>query len=149
MRILANSEDPDEIPHNATFHQGRRPHSLLIQKRSFVKEVQFFLQIIDYDPPLSIMDHPKLIVSNQREEPITNAVHKGYCKAKTVQPGPFSILISEVRWVLSVHLTTSFDETWRLDRIDCASDIMLGNDETGDMIHIRGSTPGRRQSKTL
>ena len=41
MRTLANSEDPDEMLHNAAFHQGL--HFLLRQKRSSEKEIQFLL----------------------------------------------------------------------------------------------------------
>ena len=40
MGTLANSDDPDEIPHNAAFHQGL--HCLLSQNRSSEKEIQFF-----------------------------------------------------------------------------------------------------------
>ena len=36
---LANSEKPDKMLHNAAFHQGL--HSLLSQKRSSEKEIQF------------------------------------------------------------------------------------------------------------
>ena len=36
MGTLANSEDPDEMPHNAAFHQGL--YYLLIPKRSSEKE---------------------------------------------------------------------------------------------------------------
>ena len=39
MGTLANSEDPDEMSHNATFHQG--PHCLLRLKQSSAKEIQF------------------------------------------------------------------------------------------------------------
>ena len=35
---LANSEDQDEMPHNAAFHQGL--HHFLRQKRSSEKEIQ-------------------------------------------------------------------------------------------------------------
>ena len=39
MSTLANNEDPDEMPLNATFHQGL--HCLLRQKLSLEKEIQF------------------------------------------------------------------------------------------------------------
>ena len=39
MGTLANSEDPDEMPHNAAFHQGL--HCLLRLKLSSEKEIQF------------------------------------------------------------------------------------------------------------
>ena len=38
MRTLANSEYPDEMPHNVAFHQGI--HGLLRQKQSPEKEIQ-------------------------------------------------------------------------------------------------------------
>ena len=39
MRTLANSEDPDEMPHIAAFHQGL--YCLPRQKRYIEKEMQF------------------------------------------------------------------------------------------------------------
>ena len=39
IHTLANSEDPDELPHNVAFHQGL--HYLIIQKQSSEKEIQF------------------------------------------------------------------------------------------------------------
>ena len=41
MGTYANSEDPDEMLHNAAFHQGL--HCLLRQNLSSVKEIQYFL----------------------------------------------------------------------------------------------------------
>ena len=66
MRTLANSKDPDEILHNAAFHQGL--HCLLRQKRSSEKEILFLREIITCDPSIYTMNHPKFIVSNQKEE---------------------------------------------------------------------------------
>ena len=40
MRTLANSEDQDEMLHNAAFQQGH--HCLLRQKGSSKKEIQFY-----------------------------------------------------------------------------------------------------------
>ena len=48
MRIEANSEGPDEMPHNAAFHQGL--HCLLRQKRSSEKEIQYFWGILTCAP---------------------------------------------------------------------------------------------------
>ena len=45
---FANSEDPDEMPHDVAFHQGL--HFLLRQKQSSEKEIQYFLEIITCDP---------------------------------------------------------------------------------------------------
>ena len=42
MHTLANSEDLDEMPNNAAFHQGL--HSLLTQNRSSEKEIQFLFE---------------------------------------------------------------------------------------------------------
>ena len=39
MCTLANSEDPDEMQHNAAFHQGL--HCLLRLKKASEKEIQF------------------------------------------------------------------------------------------------------------
>ena len=39
MGTLENSDDPDEMPQNAAFHQGL--HCLLKQKQSSEKEKQF------------------------------------------------------------------------------------------------------------
>ena len=69
-----NSEDPDEMSHNAAFHQGL--HCLLRQTKTFsVKEIQYFLEIITCGPSIYIyiytMDHPEFIKSNQREESIS------------------------------------------------------------------------------
>ena len=57
MGTLANSEDPDEMLHNAAFHQGI--HCLLKQKRSSEKKLQSYLEIIFCDPSIYTMDHPK------------------------------------------------------------------------------------------
>ena len=52
-----NSEEPDEMPHDAAFHQGL--HCLLWQNRSSEKEA-----IITCDPSKDTMDHPALTVAN-------------------------------------------------------------------------------------
>ena len=43
MITFTNSEDPDEMPLNAAFHQGL--HYLLRFKRSSVKKIHFFLKL--------------------------------------------------------------------------------------------------------
>ena len=63
MRTLANSVDPDEMPHSATFYQGL--HCL------HRKEIQYFLEITTCDLSIYTMDHHKFIVSNQKEESIS------------------------------------------------------------------------------
>ena len=65
MCTLANSDDPDERPHNAAFHQG--PYCLLRLKR---EGIQFYEEIIICDPSNYTMDHSKFIVLNQKEESI-------------------------------------------------------------------------------
>ena len=68
MSTLANSEDPDEMLHNAAFHQGL--HCLPRQKQSSEKERQFYLESITCDPTIYTKDNPKFIVPNQKEESI-------------------------------------------------------------------------------
>ena len=46
---LANSEDPDEMPHNVAFHQGL--HCLLRLNRSSEKEIQYFKKKIKICDP--------------------------------------------------------------------------------------------------
>ena len=68
MGTLANSDDPDEMQHNAAFHQDR--HCLLRLKQSSEKEIQFLLEIITCDALIDTTNHSKFIVSNGAEEPI-------------------------------------------------------------------------------
>ena len=70
MRTLTNSEHSDEMPLNAAFHQGL--HCLLREKQSSDKEIQFNLAIIIYNPSIYTMEHPKLIISNQKENPLVH-----------------------------------------------------------------------------
>ena len=58
MRTLANSEDPDELPHHAAVHHGL--HCLLRQKQSSKKKK---LEMLTCDPSISTMYHPKFILS--------------------------------------------------------------------------------------
>ena len=44
MSTLAKNEDPDEMLHDAAFHQGL--HRLLRQKRSSENGIQYYLEII-------------------------------------------------------------------------------------------------------
>ena len=68
MGILANSENPDEMPHYAAFHQG--VHCLPRPKQSSVKEIHLCLEIITCEPFICTMNHPKFIVSYRMEESI-------------------------------------------------------------------------------
>ena len=87
MGTLANSEDPDEMPQNAAFHQG--VHCLLRQNQSSEKAIHYFLKIINCDPSTYIMDHPDFIVCSFVENSIglkTVKFYKDYKlfrKAKT------------------------------------------------------------------
>ena len=62
MHTLANSEDLDEIPHNAAIHQGLC--RLQSQKRSSKKEIQFYLEAITCYPWICSVDHPKSILQS-------------------------------------------------------------------------------------
>ena len=76
MGTFTNSEDPDEMLHNAEFHQGL--HCLLRRKRFSDKKIQYFLKNITCHPQICTMDYPKFIVSNQKEESISiQRVKKG------------------------------------------------------------------------
>ena len=69
---LADSEDPDEMLHNAVLHQGL--HCLLRQS-IFRERNTIFLEMIACDPLVDTMDHPDLTVSTSWEIPL---VLKGY-----------------------------------------------------------------------
>ena len=66
MSTLANSDDPDEMPHMA-FHLGL---NCLLRQNDLQRKTytHFYLEIITCDPSIYTMDHPKFIVSNQKEE---------------------------------------------------------------------------------
>ena len=68
MCTYANSEDPDEMLHNAAFHQSQ--HCLLRQNLSSVKEIQYVLKIITYGPSIYRMDHLDFIVCSFIENSI-------------------------------------------------------------------------------
>ena len=66
---MANSEDPDEIPHYAAFHQG--VHCLLRYNRSTDKEIQYFCKLSHVTPQyMYAMDHPQFIGCNFMENDI-------------------------------------------------------------------------------
>ena len=50
MGTLANSEDPDERPHNMTFHKGL--HCLLSFKRPSEKEIKLYLESMTCNPSI-------------------------------------------------------------------------------------------------
>ena len=62
MGTLANRKDPDEMPHDAAFHQAL--NCLLRQNQSSVKEIQYFLELITCGPSIYTMHHPDTTLSN-------------------------------------------------------------------------------------
>ena len=72
MHTLTNSEDPDEMPHNVTFHQG--VHCLLRHTQSSEEGNTISFSDITCDPSIYTMDHTKFIVSMRRKNPL---LHKG------------------------------------------------------------------------
>ena len=61
MGTLVNSEDPDEMQHNAAFHQGL--HCLLRLKQSSGTEIHHRWEMPTCDPLKYKLGHPILIVS--------------------------------------------------------------------------------------
>ena len=67
MCPLANNEDPDEMPYNVAFHQGLQ--YLPSNKNHLQRKINnFYLELKTCDLSIYTMDHPKFIVSNQKEE---------------------------------------------------------------------------------
>ena len=62
---MANSEDPDEMPHKAAFHQGL--HCLLSQHLCLGKKIIIILEIITCNPLIYTMDHPNLTIAKFME----------------------------------------------------------------------------------
>ena len=60
MGTLTNNEDPDEMPHNAAFHQGLQ--CLLRQIQSSEKEIKYTLEIITCEPSIYTMDYPHYFI---------------------------------------------------------------------------------------
>ena len=74
MCTEANSEGPDEMPHNAAFHQGL--HCLLRQKRSSEKEIQYILgKFYLVTPQYMQWTNPSLLFQTRRKS--TVVVYKG------------------------------------------------------------------------
>ena len=69
---LANSEDPDEMPHNAAFHQGL--HCLLRQKIFLEKEKQLIRKFRPVTPQFIQWTIPCLLYKTRGESPLD---HKG------------------------------------------------------------------------
>ena len=58
---MTTFEDPYEMRHKATFHQGLL--CLLRHNQSSEKEIQYVSEIITCDPSIYTIDHPDLTVS--------------------------------------------------------------------------------------
>ena len=71
MITLANHEDPDEMLHNAAIHQGLRLLTVCKVKTILRLGNTIFIAIINYNACIYAIDHPKFIVSNQKEESIS------------------------------------------------------------------------------
>ena len=65
MCSFANSVDPDEMPHNATFHQVL--HCSLSLNRS-TKKYTIFLEIITCDHSKYTMEHPDFVLCSFMEK---------------------------------------------------------------------------------
>ena len=75
MHTLTKSEESDEMPHRAAFHQGL--HCLPRQKQSSEREIQSYLKMMACDCSIYILDHFKfiwLLYQTRMKNPI---VHKG------------------------------------------------------------------------
>ena len=71
MRILVNSEGPDEMPHNASFQK------------------HFYEEIITFESSVYTMDHTIFIASNQRKNPLEhdslqNLIQRGFIFSRGV-----------------------------------------------------------------
>ena len=67
MGTWANSEDPEEMPHNAAFYLSLH---CLLKKLDLQKEMQNILEIIPSDPSIYTMDHTDFIVCSFVENSI-------------------------------------------------------------------------------
>ena len=67
---LANSEDPDEMPHHAAFYQGLN----CMVRPSEKKPVN--LDIITCDPKIYTMDRPDLLYQTRRKNPLVHNERK-------------------------------------------------------------------------
>ena len=67
--LIANSEDPDEMLYNAAIHQGL---CCLLRPKKILRR-QYFPDIITRAPSNYTMNHPRITISNQKEE----AIYKG------------------------------------------------------------------------
>ena len=82
MGTLANSEDPDEMPHLCGISSGSTLFAK--KKRSDLQRKKYnnYLEIITCDPWIYTMDNPKLIVSYQKKNPF---VHKRFNREQKVK----------------------------------------------------------------
>ena len=66
MSTFANSEDPDEMKHNAAFHQGT--HCLQRYKRISDKTNTLFFFNYTLTPLISTMDYPNFFLHQTRRK---------------------------------------------------------------------------------
>ena len=89
---MANSEDPDEMPHSAAFHQGLH---CLLKKNPFFTE-----RNITSDLAIFTMDHPDLHVA------VSNFMGNSIGLYKVIVS--LLVLIFQLRYVLSITSQYSF-----------------------------------------
>ena len=70
MHTLEKSEDPDEMLHHIMLH-FIRVYTVCQDKTSFRVRNTIYLENIICDSSMYSMDHPKFIISNQKEELIS------------------------------------------------------------------------------
>ena len=72
MGTFTNSEDPDEMPHNAAFHKGL--HCLVRKKTDLLTKITFFLKLSPDTPRYVQWTIPSLSYQTRRKNPL---VYKG------------------------------------------------------------------------
>ena len=72
MRTSTKSENSDEMPQYAAFHQGIQYTLFAIKDiKDLQRKKNIYLGMITCDPLMFTMDLPKFIVSNQKEKSIS------------------------------------------------------------------------------
>ena len=78
MDTFKNSEDPDEMPHYAAFHQGLY---CLLGKKDLLTIKTLLLKTITWHPKVCAVAFPKFIASNQKERSI--CIHSKLLEVKS------------------------------------------------------------------
>ena len=63
--MRSDREEPDKMPHYASFRQGLH-YSTLFSKKKIFREMKF-LELIPCGPSIYTMDHPKVILTQKEE----------------------------------------------------------------------------------